>query len=207
MRDLLKRNPNATFNAEMLAAALSVQLVAARQYFAELKRVGLLNDDGRATEVAKKWRQDDSYDEAVIELIKSVYPDDLTTIAPPGDSERQVVVNWFMSQNLGEGSAKNKASTYILIASGEPGTASGTPATSRERRSTKPAIVGKFTRASSVGASRKGDAVSDADTTDGDAKTPLMPLNVNLQIHISADASNDQIEAIFAAMKKYMQNA
>jgi hypothetical protein len=32
-----------------------------------------------------------------------------------------------------------------------------------------------------------------------------MPLNVNVQIHISADASSEQIEAIFANMKKYLR--
>jgi hypothetical protein len=31
-----------------------------------------------------------------------------------------------------------------------------------------------------------------------------MPLNINIQIHISADATSEQIENIFAAMKKYL---
>lgn len=202
MRDLLKSSPNSTFTADMLGAKLSVQPAASRQYLAELKRVGVLTDEGRATEVAKKWRQDEGYAEAVEELVSGVYPQSLRAIAPPGDSDRQTVINWFMSQNLGEGSAKNKASTYMLIASGEPGSASGAPAVSRERRNTSANTAASITRSATRYRSDAGK-----NGQNGEAKSPMMPLNVNLQIHISAEASNEQIESIFAAMKKYMQDA
>jgi hypothetical protein len=34
-----------------------------------------------------------------------------------------------------------------------------------------------------------------------------IPLNVNVQIHISADASGEQIESIFSAMRRYLYDS
>jgi hypothetical protein len=65
VRKLLHRSPNAVVNERMLGVDLEVQEAAARQYLAELKRVGILNDDNKATPVANKWRHDDTYAEAV----------------------------------------------------------------------------------------------------------------------------------------------
>jgi hypothetical protein len=47
-----------------------------------------------------------------------------------------------------------------------------------------------------------------------DSKSPpqgrsgeAFPLNVNVQIHISADAGTEQIESIFQAMRRYLYDA
>lgn len=208
VRALLQRTPRAKFDDQMLAAELGVQPVAAKQYFVELRRVGILDDDGRGTELASRWRMAESYVEAVKEIAQRVYPEGLVTIAPPGAAERQKVVNWFMNQGLGEGSAKNKAATYLLITNDEPGASpSSTP------RSAAPKSTGKkepATKSATTSSRPKVSpkAISSANRTqnaeNGDSN--IMPLNVNVQIHISADASSEQIESIFLAMKKYLRN-
>jgi hypothetical protein len=203
VRGLLKRSPSAKVDPEMLGATLGVQPVAARQYLSELIRVGILDEDGKATNVALKWRQDDEYAGAVEELASTAYPEGLITIAPPGDADRQTVVNWFVSQNLGEGAAKNKAATYLLVTSKEPNDA---PAKASVTTNNSPSTKG------STGLPKKGPTRKAAEK-DGakqrkskDESSGLLPLNVNVQIHISADASSDQIESIFAAMRKYLRD-
>jgi hypothetical protein len=49
VRNVLKRTPGITFNERTLGVEFQVQETAARQYLIELKRVGLLNEDNKAT--------------------------------------------------------------------------------------------------------------------------------------------------------------
>jgi hypothetical protein len=180
--------------------------VAARQYILELRRVGILDEDSKSTELANQWRMDDSYVEAVNRIAHQVYPEGLVTIAPPGGADRQKVVNWFMNQGLGEGSAKNKAATYLLITSNEPNTAP-----SSSTRSVGAKNGNKQDGESSISNAKpstkpKKEVRERLKNSDPLPPTGVMPLNVNVQIHISADATSEQIETIFASMKKYLRN-
>src|SRR5689334_5681375 len=114
VRSLLQRTPNATVDEHFLSIQLKVQEAAARQYIAELKAAGILNDEGKATPLAQRWRLDETYADAVKELVASTYPEGLLQVAPPGDADRSRIVNWFMLEGLGKGAAGNKAATYLL---------------------------------------------------------------------------------------------
>src|SRR5215471_3727426 len=120
VRAILQRTPNATVDERMLGVQLEVQEVAARQYITELKNVGILTDEGKATPLAQKWRLDETYGQAVSELAGNVYPEGLLHVAPPGEAERQKVVSWFLQEGLGQGTAGNKAATYVLLTSPSP---------------------------------------------------------------------------------------
>ena len=68
VRSLLNRNPKATIDERLLAVQLGVQGAAAKQYVVELSSAGLLDDEGRATPLALKWRLDASYKDAIQEI-------------------------------------------------------------------------------------------------------------------------------------------
>jgi len=202
VRALLQRSPNATINDQLLSAQLNVQPAAAKQYIAELKRVGLLSDENKATEIAEKWRHDDTYHDAVDEILKFAYPEDLVALAPRGDAERQKVIRWFAGAGLGAGTAANKAATYLLICSDSPAENGGRSGASAQRASSpvkRPADQSRR-RAPPVSSSKPADKQKEHSSQTG----MHVPLNINLQIHISADANADQIEAIFSAMKRYL---
>lgn len=204
VRQLLQRAPRGKFDENTLATILGVQPVAARQYLKEFQKVGILDEDLRATDLASKWRMDESYGEAIGEIANSVYPEALVSIAPPGDVDRQQVTTWFMHQGLGEGAARNKAAFYVLLTSPEP---NGAPPSGPKVKSSARQSVQKVATSTDRPATKR---ISDAKKSgqDGVASTfEGLPLNVNLQIHISADASSDQIEAIFSAMRKYLRDA
>jgi hypothetical protein len=175
--------------------------------------VGIVTDEGKATELAHLWRLDESYPEAVTELVSATYPDSLVHIAPPGEAERQKVVTWFKREGLGEGAAGNKAATYLLLSSptpneapkpaakaGQGDSAAGARPTRRQAtNSRRPAAVVE-TPASTKGGGERSDTTA--------ARGPeSFPLNVNVQIHISADAGTEQIESIFQAMRRYLYDA
>ena len=120
VRGILQRSPNATIDERALGVELNVQEVAARQYLTELKRVGILNDENKATPIAQKWRHDETYGEAVDEILRNAYPDSLIQVAPRGAADRQKITSWFAREGLGSGTAGNKAATYLLISSDSP---------------------------------------------------------------------------------------
>ncbi|GLK83677.1 hypothetical protein GCM10017653_17460 [Ancylobacter defluvii] len=199
VRSILDRSPKMTINERTLGVELNVQEAAARQYVAELRKVGLLNDDGKATPLAEKWRHDDTYGEAVDEILRNAYPEGLIGVAPRGYADRQKVVSWFTREGLGSGTAGNKAATYLLISSASPSESPNRgsqmpqkPSPSRET-APKKATSRQPTRQDIPNGQKSGSSGS-----------AMMPLNINVQIHISAEATTDQIETIFSAMRRYL---
>lgn len=206
VRNILQRTPTATVDERMLSVQLQVQEAAARQYIVELKRAGILTEESKATPLAQKWRLDQTYGEAVDQIVTAIYPEGLLHVAPPGDADRQKVVNWFLHEGLGQGAAGNKAATYLLISSREPNEAPGRSAGVRakpdsgSKRSSRPPE-------SKANVPRPQTTATHPHPRDGSrVRTDAIPLNVNVQIHISADAGAEQIETIFAAMRRYLHD-
>jgi hypothetical protein len=204
VRSILQKSPKATIDERMLGVQLGVQEAAAKQYLSELKNVGILNEDLRATDVAAKWRLNDSYGEAVEELVNRNYPEGLVHLAHPSEGDRQKIISWFEREGLGRGSAGNKAATYLLIGSALPNDPPNKgnggqvkPKAGAKKVAPSPSVAVRKTTEAKNPVGRKGQGTPREESN-------LMPLNVNVQIHISADAGVDQINAIFAAMKRYL---
>lgn len=213
VRAVFQRSPSATVDERLLGVQLGVQEAAARAYLNELRGVGILNEEGKASPLALKWRLDGTYAEAVSELVEAVYPEQLVHLAPPGEAERQKVVAWFQHEGLGQGAAGNKAATYMLLSSPTPNEApraatkaGGGDAASSKRTPRKRANNASPTATPQTPVAPAGNGQGGANPT---VKGPLetFPLNVNVQIHISADAGTEQIESIFQAMRRYLYDA
>jgi hypothetical protein len=196
MRGIFQRTPNATIDEKFLGAHLGVQEAAARQYVAELKKVGILTEEGKATPLAGRWRHNETYWDAVQEILKTAYPAGLLQLAPPEEADRNLVISWLTREGLGSGTAANKAATYLLIASRTPNEAP-TRGASAQKSPADPSQSKKVKPTKPIPPPvQKGDA--------GARRIEGFPLNINVQIHISADATSDQIESIFAAMRRYL---
>ncbi|MEM8588602.1 MAG: hypothetical protein AAGG65_11125 [Pseudomonadota bacterium] len=209
IRAILQKTPSVTVDERFLQVQLAVQAAAARQYLAELRRVGILTEEGKATDLAQRWRLDDKYAEAVEELVSSVYPKGLLEVAPIGEADRQKVVSWFMHDGLGQGSANNKAATYLLVSSLTPSEAPDRSQEAEKDTSRRVPRAPRSRKNTSVERQpAKAEMISEraADVPINRPSRPpdTLPLNVNVQIHISADAGSDQIEAIFSAMRRYL---
>jgi hypothetical protein len=205
VRGILGRTPNAVLDERFLAIQLGVQEAAARQYVAELIGAGILTDEKKATPLALQWRLDTSYADAVETLLKSVYPQALLDVAPHDEGDRQKATSYFMSNGLGQGAAGNKAATYFLIGAKNPNEAPARNAGKQKQSSTNTSgtVKSRPARPEKRAGSQNGERPKPpANPTPGN-----IPLNVNVQIHISADAGTEQIEAIFSAMKRYLNDS
>jgi hypothetical protein len=214
LRSILQKTPNATIDERLLGVQLGVQEAAARQYVTELKIVGLLTEENKATPLAQKWRLDETYSEAVQQLVQAIYPEGLVAVAPPGEADRQKIVSWFLREGLGQGSAGNKAATYLLLSSSTPNEAPARTAARsgddngkrssapKKPAQSKPAQPDQLASDASNGSAKPtGGTIHSSSKNDAHG---MMPLNINVQIHISADAGSDQIETIFKAMRRYL---
>lgn len=205
--EILRKTPKRKLDEKALSAELGVQPTAAKAYARELIKLGLLNEDCIPTDLANRWRQDGKDTQIIDEMLEKAYPQDLRDLAPREDADRDKVIRWFMNEGLGEGSAKNKTATYLMVASG----VSDDPETSPAPRRASPVVRSK----ASPPAGRRADAErkepvkqEDNDKREKAPKGQTKPdLNVNVQIHISADASVEQIEAIFSSMKRYFDES
>ncbi|AZG75600.1 DUF5343 domain-containing protein [Methylocystis rosea] len=203
VRAILQKTPNATVDERMLGVSLGVQETAARAYLAELKAVGILSDENKATPLAHKWRLDDTYAEAMQDLVAATYPEGLRHMAPPGEGDRQKITAWFQREGLGQGAAGNKAASYILLSSATPNEAPSRTTgrtTKSANGSRKVKVSDRPQEATAVKHLPKTNGCQDNAVTSREA----FPLNVNVQIHISADAGTEQIESIFSAMRRYL---
>lgn len=208
---LLKRSPNRKLDEATLAIELNVQNTAARQYIVELNRLGILELDGAPTNLANKWRQDGDDPSIIQEILGIAYPDDLLQLAPPDKIDRAKITKWFGNQNLGEGAAKNKAATYIRVATGMSLPDAATDRAPRSSGGTSKKTTKKTDSKSTTGQSAKPLVSGEGQRGDpgvGNGSERRQPnLNVNVQIHISADASTEQIDAIFVAMRRYFDDS
>lgn len=212
LRALLQRTPNATVDERLLGVSLDVQETAARAYITELKRVGLLSEDSKPTPLAHKWRIEDTYSEAVEQIISDVYPEGLRDLAPASSGDRQKAVSWFMREGLGQGAAGNKAATYLLIGAPKPMEAptrsgGGKKGEDRETAGERPSARRERRAKIANAASERSDAKPSPELSRSPQPpkhTDLPPLNINVQIHIGSDADKAQIESIFIAMRKYL---
>ncbi|MBL8657124.1 MAG: hypothetical protein JNJ92_07165 [Altererythrobacter sp.] len=187
-------SPSRKIDENVLAIELGVQKTAAKQYLNELTRLGLFTAEGQSTDLAKKWRLDGDDPEVIGKILEFAYPQELREIAPLGKLDKDKIVRWFIAQGLGAGSANNKAATYIRVASGVSA-------------SDAPKITKSGDRPAKAKASRRNPPSGEKSAAvDVDPPRPLTrkpELAVNVQIHISADSTKEQIDAIFSAMRKY----
>jgi hypothetical protein len=187
-----------------LTAALSINEGSATEIIGSLKQMGLIGDDGVPTDLAGKWRLDQTYTEACDEIKQSVYPHELLDAVPTPASNRDAARNWFASKTkTGVNMSGKMAALYAIIAEGNPEGAEAT-----KTATSAPAATASRTRKSLVKASSsKTERVAD----DPPAPPPPPPrddprpnLHIDVQIHIAADATKEQIDQVFASMAKHL---
>ena len=164
-----------------------------------LRALGLVDENDAPTQRARDWRDDGEYAAVCEAIVQEVYPDTLRSAFPDPKANSEGVANWF-SRNTGSGRGASTAMAglYTLLIEADPngGKEAGSSQRSPRRKPTS---------------SRRKDAAPTKPAKDGDrparggTKDHLeAAVHVNIQIHIAADASADQIDQIFESMAKHL---
>lgn len=205
LRTKFKQSIPGVVTDSYLSTVLNMKEASARNnVLPYLKQVGIIDEDGKTQERAKKWRDDSQYKKVCSEIIKEVYPQELLDACPDPNSDKESAERWF-SNHTGSGqvAVRKMISFYSILTEADPSKATepknknSTKGTPSPKKAPKEKVAQK-TEPKKVETTNKEQAAHN--------KSVIPSININLQIHISADASPDQIDKIFENMAKHIFN-
>jgi hypothetical protein len=169
-----------------------------------LKDLGIIDDDGKTGEVAKKWRDDGHYPEVCKAILEKVYPEELRH-AVSDVSQRAAAERWFANATgSGATAAKMMTALYMVLLEADPSKQPEQEKGERVKRSERVPAAVKAQPAHPAPA----PAPNPAPSHNHPPSSPQVPgININLEIHISADSTTEQIDQIFASMAKHIYRA
>lgn len=162
-----------------------------------LKAIGFIDEQGLVQDRVQAWIEDDRYGDVCAGIIENLYPEDLrNAIADPREN-RAALEAWFKEKTgAGSSAVKRMASFYTLLAEADPSKGrkgrAGKAGAPRKTKPPRPKPVKKEKAAKPGKASRV-------------PSPELVPVNVNIQVHIPSNASKEQIQEIFRNMNKYFK--
>lgn len=205
LRSQFQKTLPAVMTVSYLKSLLSLTTEkAASNLIPPLKQLGLIDDDCKPTQRAIDWRSDAKYEETCKKMIKEVYPQELLDLYSGSEIDKKGVTDWFMhTAALGAGAASFSASTYIML--NQP-----LNAFSDEKPKKPKASTNKSKKDNNVKTTKTKNEnpieneVKITPTTPDHQQTSGPNLHIDLQIHISPDATPQQIENIFESIAKHL---
>lgn len=166
-----------------------------------LRQIGLIDDDGKPTPLATDWRSDEKYPAACKTILKAIYPQQLLELFPDESVDQSRVRAWFMdTASLGQSGAGKVTNTFILIKDAK--VKQYVTASNKKEVVKKPAKKTPSVHTASTGfANVPGTQAMKQDTQ---FALPSPTMHIDVQVHISPDASPDQIDKIFESMAKHL---
>lgn len=151
----------------------------------------------------------DTYAEVCKEVREEVYPEELLDAVPDPSNNRQAAERWFASAaKVGANSALKMALLYqVLVEADLSKRPETTPKNSSASKKSSTKTV-KKTETPLVKDSQQSSLDGPIPST---MSTPVLPnsspnptIHIDIQIHISSEASTAQIDQIFASMAKHL---
>ncbi|WP_419923018.1 DUF5343 domain-containing protein [Candidatus Poriferisodalis sp.] len=203
LREKFKQSVPTTVDADYLQSVLGLTSPrAAANLLGPLRALGLIDDSGQPTRRAYTWRLDESYAQTCEDMSEEVYPDSLRSAFPHPSDNRDGVTSWFSrNTDAGQNAASGMAALFSIIASGEMETAragestAGKPKKKAVAKEAAPAVSSQSSTEVAAGLNEKRSRRVEPE------------LNVNVQIHISSEASAGQIDQIFKSMAEHLYGA
>ena len=181
---------------------------AARNLLSPLRQMNLIDEKNKPTDLASQWRSDSQYSKVCQKLVNELYPRELTDIFPDSSVDTKKAKDWFMNTaKIGSSAAGKIIATFILLKNGQIKTSSEKKAKIPVRGSNIKKNTIKKERSTATNTQRN-KGTTEVTTAFVPAKAKYASqnpsLHIDLQIHISPEASADQIDSIFASIAKHL---
>ena len=179
---------------------------AARNLIAPLKQLQIIDEENKPTQRAIDWRDDSKYKETCDAMLEEVYPPEVRELYPGPEFDRESINGWFMgSAHLGEATAAQVTKIYVLLCQGVVRTDLENLPANKPKRPTGKIKPEKSGAKTDTRESPKETSPKNAPSASSKQSQGNPNLHIDLQIHISPDATLEQIDAIFASMAKHFQ--
>ena len=201
--------PSTKFTPSSVAALLDMAGAksASDNIVGPMRRLGLIAEDGSLTDRGQKWRVDESYGTACQEILDEIYPDDVKSLTThDGAPEPSQVLTWFKHKGFGGSNASQMAGTFVMIASKELPDASADQKPAAKSNGKRPSAAPP--RVAKAAAAPAAAHAAPAVVRETQAPAPKVPdgprIHLDIQIHIPASATPEQIDRIFESMAKHL---
>lgn len=186
-----------TVTANYLATILNMKEDSARaNIIPPLKQMGIIDDEGKPKDRATEWRDDQQYPKVCKQILTEIYPKDLRDAVPNPTEAKKSASRWFANHtHAGTIAVGKMVACYTVITEADPTKA---PKPKSAEPKTKP------TRRKKPETQKVTSEKETIDLAENNAKAKLPQIFINLQVHISSDASSDQIDQIFTSMAKHI---
>lgn len=209
LRDRFEQSIPGVVTDNYLATVLNMKVPSARgNILPYLKQMGIIDEEGKPSDRAKKWRDDNQYPSVCEEIKKEIYPQEVLDAAPAPIADRASAENWFANHTGAGRVAVNKmVACYAVLCDADPAKAPKNKEKTVPKKK-RPEDAKSTSKSSKVHEKPINTSqISSTKRVETQTKNEQGPdLRINLQIHISADASPDQIDQIFASMAKHIYN-
>ena len=208
LRNLFKNKVPAAVTASYLATALSMAEASAKaNLISPFKKIGIIEDDGKPTDLAFDWRDDSKYPEVCKTLIDKYYPQEIKDLFQSVDADFQQLTRWFMNYaRCGEPAAKMFARFYILLLKADP-SGSETVNSKKETKPNKQVKPKKIEKANNpTDEFQESPSATKQPITSTTILGNTPELHINIQLHISPASTAEQIDKIFESMAKHLKN-
>lgn len=163
----------------------------------ELKLIGLIDDEGKPTELANRWRDDIEYPKVCEEIKQNVYLRELLDAVPDPTTAREAAISWFkIKKKVGEPAARRMAVFYILLSEADPKAGEEFLKPRPEKKKARPPKKEKEEK-------KEG---APPEEPEKEPSVPRVPsFHFDFQIHISPEAKPEQIDKIFESIAKHFE--
>lgn len=200
-----------------LASALNMDAASARKnVLPSLRLIGLVDKDGKPTDLAVRWRDDGQYRQVCQAILESVYPQELKDLAPDTSVDRSTVQSWFANHlGVGEVAARKFTAFYFLLCDGNPQKETDGAGTTTKSRAT---VTQKRRKSAAIDAPapqiHKPEVV--AQQAEEPAKPPtrsILPagleriapqIHFNIQVVLPENALPETYDAIFKSIATHL---
>jgi hypothetical protein len=187
---------------------------ASKNILPALKALGLVADDLTPTDRINKWRDDSTYKNVCEEMLKEAYPSELLHAQPAPNPDRNAVDRWIAQKTgLGQNAVQQRTALYLLLCEADLEKGKGlvkklSPKANKDKP-VKKVFVNKTDKSidknnQQNNASISAPTSSVPNTTELNSNIVHPSIHIDIQIHISPEAKNEQIESIFKNMSKYI---
>jgi hypothetical protein len=213
LRNLFKQKVPYVVTATYLASALSMTEVSARgNIIAPFKKIGILDEAGKPTDLAYEWRDDDKYQNVCQTIRERIYPQEVLDLYSSFESDPKALTSWFMNYcRCGEPAAKMFTTFYRMLLKADL-----TPPEETASKKQKMPASTKQPRTKEPKSQAEAATQKETEHTEKDAVSPLgkpqgkhgsLPqLHINIQLHISPETTAEQIDKIFESMARHLKD-
>jgi hypothetical protein len=175
----------------------------------QMRMIGLIDERGKPTDLAIRWKDDKKYNRVCTQIIKNIYPAELTQLFPSAMAPAPVVAKWFKDICLCEGSLGQRcAEFYLMLLDGDPGRAKKVlgdpdkPFGGKIPQPTSPdeAPVNLKAPGKDLWQSSAGKMGRQSEKPSGQAPA----IHIDFHIHINPETTPDKVDEIFKQVAKHL---